>query len=717
MTSRVEGALRYLEVSGPPPRERQPEPRVVISSGGGRIRPRARLIRTIGAELISSEVVAILELVRNSYDADAHHVEIRFNDPHHFETATIEIADDGHGMTEEVLLGPWLEPATNYKSHGSKGPLAGDRSPGGRRRLGSKGVGRFAAQRLGHQLVVRSRAAGASTELEADFDWAKLDNTDQYLDELIVPWRKIKSSNLNWHGTSLFMSQLKDSWNEERFDRLRVALSRLLGPGLSEAFQILLVINGTPEEIKPFIDTIPAMYSIEGSVLNGGTCRIIYQDITGAKETWERTVMWPTSSTCGPFSFRISSWDLDKEAVADFLKRTNAQTGPRDFRRAIRDHSGISLYRDGFRILPYGESDNDWLRLDRRRVNNPTLRLSNNQILGWVRLTADSNALLRDQTNREGLVANEAYTHLQQIILELLSYLETRRFTARRALGLAIRSNMPSAIKELDPASDLDELLGLLTQSRGLASSTAASEIKQIVESRQASSLATVNHYKTLAGLGLISAKVISRLGHPLKQAMGEAEFLKAEVLSSEFPAHLKNDILAAVDKLLASVNRAQIYSEALESVANPDIQRSPVSRLARCIEVVADLFLEEFVRYNINFNLEVNADPDFSIAPSIIQQVVALILENASYWVRREKTNRKIAAYIYTGGFLIENNGPSVPKGSYERIFEPLFTTRTDAAGLGLTLARDLLNTAKGTIRCVKTQMGTGFEVRLSKS
>ena len=118
---------------------RMPEqPGQLLSSGRGRIRPRARLIRTIGAELISSEVVAVLELVRNSYDADASVVELRFSTPQTPEEAALEIWDDGHGMSRDILLGPWLEPATAFKASGEAGPLGGARSPAGRRLEGPR---------------------------------------------------------------------------------------------------------------------------------------------------------------------------------------------------------------------------------------------------------------------------------------------------------------------------------------------------------------------------------------------------------------------------------------------------------------------------------------------------------------------------------------------------------------------------------------------------
>ena len=83
----------------------------LLAKGNGRIRPRARLLRTIGTELISSETVAIIELVRNSYDADATRLDLIFARPESPEDTTLEIRDNGHGMSRAILLGPWLEPA------------------------------------------------------------------------------------------------------------------------------------------------------------------------------------------------------------------------------------------------------------------------------------------------------------------------------------------------------------------------------------------------------------------------------------------------------------------------------------------------------------------------------------------------------------------------------------------------------------------------------
>jgi len=686
----------------------------VIASGDGRIRPRARLIRTIGAELISSEIVAVLELVRNSYDADARKIEIRFDNPQRPEEATLTIRDDGHGMTREVFLGPWLEPATDHKSSGGEGLFSGERSPRGRRRLGSKGVGRFATQRLGEHLLVSSKSKASNGVFEANFDWNILDNSDSYLDELIIPWREIQAEKSRWHGTDLHISKLRDNWAEERFERLRLALSRLLGPGLGDAFRIDLVVNGIKEEIKPFIDSLPAMYSIDGSVLNDGTCAINYRDITGKIEHWQRSVLWPMAEACGPFKFRISSWDLDREALEYFFGRTNIELGLRDFRRTIRDHSGISLYRDGFRILPYGEPDNDWLRLDRRRVNNPTLRLSNNQILGWVQLTADENPLLQDQTNREGLVANRAYSHLQQAILELISYLEGRRFTSRRSFGLANRNNdAPQQPIRAQVDEHLEELIVKLAQKSN-GSGEILPELREAIRRSSAANLGAVQRYLQLAGAGSCLPLIVSELQYPLKQAHAETSFLLLEVASGELPSEAENDLLTSLEKLERSLNELQERVESLERMATTQTILWTQMRLSDCIEKIGGLFTNEFVRAEIEFDVVIETDPAIVAISSIVEQVSTLLFENAVFWLRQTKMPRRLTVRIKSHAFTVENNGTPIPRELEEKVFEASFTTREGASGLGLALARDLLKAVGGTIQSLRRSKGAAFEVTL---
>ena len=102
-----------------------------------------------------------------------------------------------------------------------------------------------------------------------------------------------------------------------------------------------------------------------------------------------------------------------------------------EVRAWLKEWSGISIYRDGFRVWPYGEPHDDWLRLDQRRVNNPVVRLSNNQVVGFVEISRDGNADLADQTNREGLLQSRAFDDLRRLLYFVLQILEAERQSLR----------------------------------------------------------------------------------------------------------------------------------------------------------------------------------------------------------------------------------------------------------------------------------------------
>ncbi len=693
----------------------------VLSSGVGKIRPRARLIRTIGAELISSEVVAVIEIVRNSWDADARAVEIIFRDSHLPDVAALEIRDDGHGMTKEILLGPWLEPATGHKAC-SETPFGGKWSPEGRRRLGSKGVGRFATQRLGQHLRLESKTRKMESRLDAQFDWESLDSDEHYLDQMEIQWQAVETPTPEWHGTSLKISQLRDRWTLERFQRLRLGLSRLLGPGLEEGeFRIFLNIDGLQEEIRPALDATRPMYSLQGEVLEGGICSLRYTDVAGAEEEWERTVLWPAkaASCAGPLRFRLDVWDLDREAVERYFEITDTRMGLRDFRRIIRDHSGVSLYRDGFRILPYGESDNDWLRLDRRRVNNPTLRLSNNQVLGQLQLTADGNPHLKDQTNREGLVTNEAYNHLQQLVLELFSYLEARRFRARRQLAVGQRPGstvLPLAERESD--QEIEQLLVSLEEPGPCASESPIQALRTLLDIRHLEYSDAIRQYAGLAAAGQLSGLVFSQIKHPLGNLSTEIACIEDTLEDTDLAKDEREDLHCSLAKMRRILQEMQIRVERLDPFALPGKNRNvEEARVVSCLEGVQDAFLDRFSAQDIDPELIVDHDLTVRTDSRVLRNAVALIVENSIYWLSLRKPRRRHRFRVTSDSVLVENNGPAIPRSARAELFAPHFTTREGASGMGLTLARDLLRSVGASVRLARsTRVWTTFEIQFSQ-
>ena len=153
---------------------------MVSNSDGKAFRPRARILRTLGEELISNETVAVIELVKNAYDADAGYVLIRFEESLSEGEGVLSIEDNGHGMTLQVVQDAWMEPATNLKKKTKTSKFLS------RRLLGEKGVGRFAAARLADELELYTRALGSDAESFTYFDWSQFDNEEIYLDEVLI---------------------------------------------------------------------------------------------------------------------------------------------------------------------------------------------------------------------------------------------------------------------------------------------------------------------------------------------------------------------------------------------------------------------------------------------------------------------------------------------------------------------------------------------------
>src|SRR5262249_11772210 len=211
-------------------------------SGTIAFKPRARLLKLIGEELISDDVVAVSELVKNAHDADALTVTVAFRGvtgP----GGEIEVRDDGCGMDLDTLLGHWMEPAATTK-RGSDRRV----TPRGRRVLGEKGVGRFAADKLARHLEMVSRCPDSPDEVRAVIDWDLFDDERLMLAEVKNRWEVRPAQRIEPHGTALRLSGLRSVWTERMFRRLSLRLGRLLSPfRANDPFTIRIESDEFPE--------------------------------------------------------------------------------------------------------------------------------------------------------------------------------------------------------------------------------------------------------------------------------------------------------------------------------------------------------------------------------------------------------------------------------------------------------------------------------------
>ena len=422
-----------------------------------KIRPAGRHILTIGRDLIQNNYAAIVELVKNAYDADSNKVEINFSlkeKPKNIskleqlseKSLFITIKDYGHGMSRDTVINKWLVPSTNDK-------LERKLSPKGRVMQGRKGIGRYAASMLGSTLLLET----VSTEAEKTVvfvDWLNFEKSE-YLDDVEI---LVKSNTVDEKPcTSLTIEggrEYYEEWDKKQFDKLRFELKKLIPPidksinKDEQEFKIYLKISGFSSEwdIEEIITPYPIFqlydYRISGEIHSNGTGFLEYSVQKAKNTVLEKiNVKLNTPTNCGYLKFDIRVYDREAESIEQLISRGlkdeyGVYVGKLQARQILNISNGIGVYRNGFRIRPLGDPEFDWLKLNEQRVQNPSLRIGSNQVIGYVSIESEEQSNLIENSARDGLRENNAYRRLQEITKMVIAELENRRFSFRRKVGL-----------------------------------------------------------------------------------------------------------------------------------------------------------------------------------------------------------------------------------------------------------------------------------------
>jgi signal transduction histidine kinase len=649
-----------------------------IRSGAVAFQPRARLLKLIGAELISDDVVAIVELVKNAYDADATRVVISFHNVTN-PGGAITVTDDGAGMDLETVLGVWMEPGATSKREGST------RSAGRRRRmLGEKGVGRFAADKLGRHLELVSRRTGAASEVRATFDFDQFDSDSEMLSAIRNRWELMPATTIDGRGTVLGISGLRTVWTERMFRRLATRLARLCSPFRQlDDFVIRLESDEFPDHAGElsagFLDQAP--YTIEAAFDGGGAVRVTL----GAEPPSTRRWIDPRPLSCGPVRVRLFAFDLETDALA--------RIGPRlEVRAWLRDWSGISVYRDGFRIWPYGEPHDDWLRLDQRRVNNPVVRLSNNQVVGFVEISRDRNPELRDQTNREGLLHNEAFVDLRRFLYWVLEILESARQCVRHpgtASGSTLKSEQASSGRNGDPPQ-------FDTRQNGTVVSRHIGVWSELAAAGQAAALVT---RAVIPVVGELHTG-ITRLRQSLNGS-GTSALMRA---LDRLEEHVR-DLGTRLQSVVALHPQIRGGSRTIDVA----VELERVQRLLRPLLEECGVPMKVSLRGARLLRVEMR--------PETFQHLVHILVRNSLDWLEgRRRRMVKITARPLGDlcELIVADTGPGIPRRITGRVFEPLFSSREGGHGMGLAVARALVEAHRGQIDVIHDGRRPGATLRI---
>ena len=420
-------------------------------------RPRARLLQLLGDELIGSPRLAVFELVKNAYDADAETVRVVLQDidgPR----ASIVVEDDGDGMTLDVIRDIWLVPGHDHRA---RQRAERRRTRKGRLPLGEKGLGRFAAHKLGNRIEVVTRAA-AQPECVVSIDWNALIRRVNLSDATVrVSTRNPLVFRGQHTGTRVTVSELRErDWTRGEVRRLHRQVTSISSPfaGNSDEFMPWLEVPEHEEWVEgiPDVDDLmnrapwrfefrfvegPLRWTyhfrgVTGIRIEPRTIEMSDQPLLvsprrdpddfgveqGHRGTRPRPVVADASLAAGigPVEGRFYVFDRDRPV----LQRLGESQLIRSY---LDENGGIRVYRDGIRVYNYGEPGDDWLGLDLRRVNTPARNVSRNIVVGAVHLSLEASHELREKTNREGFVENPALDRLKQIVLGALTPLEVER--------------------------------------------------------------------------------------------------------------------------------------------------------------------------------------------------------------------------------------------------------------------------------------------------
>ena len=443
------------------------------------MRPYARLLTMIGDQLIKNERIAITEIIKNSYDADADWVKITFkNFGDNYEITSdskIIIEDNGCGMDEKTIIEHWMNPATPLKEKRKK---ENAKTKKGRIIQGEKGIGRFALLKLGRCVDVISRMETDEDEYvisyryDGDHFSENEVQRDLFLDDLPVtlvnraPERIVsadvdfgaRKKKLTNHGTVIEISDLKGRWTEKKVKSVYRDLAKLkfsfLRPS-EEDFEIVIYKDAEYKDLKgAYMEDLHNLLSdryvikIEKGHFDAGKKEYQFK-INGEEKTISLFDAMMKGLSLKAFRDRLEEREKDLEK-----KNVNMECGSFDFefyifdfsaqappkyklnrveKSIIKDHR-IYLYRDSIRVYPYGEPDDDWLRIDMLRgTSSAGAFLSNDQVVGRVDISQEHNPHLKDKTNREGLIEHEDTTEDFIAILQtFLSYIRQKPYDRYR---------------------------------------------------------------------------------------------------------------------------------------------------------------------------------------------------------------------------------------------------------------------------------------------
>ena len=682
----------------------------------------ARALAALGRDLVTDDVVAVIELVKNAYDALATHVEVRIRPEGTAEAAPyIEVSDDGHGMDYATIRDVWCVIATPHKQESPVSRIG----PRSRHVTGEKGLGRLSTARLGSTLDVTTKSRDSGV-LRFSIDWERLLKADD-LDDVAFNVSRMRSDEFDReHGTHIRIGGLDSHWNKEKIDDLHKNLARLVSPfSKVEDFSISLDAIGDGgetdvQDITPPDFLSQPKYSIEGDVDAEGTilCRYRFRPIDDSdgrdcemREEWskarsfdaasERMGFRESSPGCGPFQFEIRAWDLTKDDTRDIAEHFGENRS--HVRAAIASQQGVSIYRDDILVLPKSAGARDWLGLDLRRVSRLGSRLSTSQVLGCVQITKAGNPRIVDTSDREGLVSNTEMLAFRYLVRRIVGLLEQQRHIDR------MDSKDTGTATELFANINAEPLVAKLETLRDSggdvsAAVEAAKDFGNELDRSRAVIERRFGYYNRLAVIGTIAQIVIHEIRN--RTTVIGRGLRKGKELAERVGDEIRGRALAMAKESVLSLEDLADRFAPLASRGYRAGRRSSI--VEESIERCRTMQAPEIRSSGVSVEWPTKSRTTVQIDPAEIDTIILNLVTNSLYWMQRQDGDRHLRFRVTQGPAVdrvtvsVDDSGPGIQMDDRERVFWPGVTRKPDGIGMGLTVASELVDGRGGKMRTV---------------
>lgn len=706
----------------------------------------AGLIDRLGKELVGRSETAVSELVKNAYDADSKNVDVNFINSFEY-GGTLEIIDDGIGMDYEQLKSGFMTISSSDKVH-NPSSLKYKRNKAGR-----KGIGRFATQGLGKKLTIITQTINSSKALKVIIDWEhyKIDLDLTKIKNSVEEVEKIKEE-----GTLLIIEGLRDIWTESSIKRIYRYVSDLFQPDyLSESSETLKIAHqddgtfrvrffssdnkqkieiASPQKmlfdksiatIEGFVDKFgDGFVSIKSDKLELDELAL---EINKSKDKVSYDKLKNIHFKAYYFIYNRSEYytNITKLELANIQKQA-------------KESGGIRLYRNGFRVLPYGESKDDWLGLDIRYSGASGLAnipFGNNNLFGFVEIIDKEGELFQETASREGLLVNTSFTELVDFLNKSF---ELARLRIAEKITLIRKSNSNGS-NPGGSGSDIENNETTLKEDieqldLALNKQTDNDEVKNKVQNIKVKFelvLEELSMLRILASLGL----TIGEFTHEIIQFTPAINGYLSKLYEIN---NLEEDSLSTLDNLKKSFANFTSYTSYFNSTVSENTSREIKPIL---INDVVSQFIKTVKDDLIKQNIDIDIDSygyDLFTTPMHVSEWSSILYNlytNSKKAIKRETAVGKIRIITgeENGKIYLEfsDNGDGIPSKNKNRIFNAFFTTSSPAGfestidekltgtGLGLKIVKDIINNYNGDINIIEPESGykTCFKIELPKA